>query len=260
MQDGTGSTKHPVDKCKAPAPEARPWQQFRLLVEQGLRAELADKERIVSPILFAITMLLVFSFAMGEIEPDLKPRVYLAETFLTAFLALQLSFSRLFEPDRQDRVFELMRSYPISYTAWFLAKYTLVLIFGSIILLPTLIFGAFLHQTASQPLFSWAVCGIAFLALAGLAALGVLLSALTLKAQARQILYPLLYFPLTTPVLLAAVQASLLYIEIQLRPAAMAGMNGGMTTVNAWLGLLLAFNVIYFTLGVLLFSELMDDT
>lgn len=225
------------------------FNQYRTIVAQGLRAEFADKERLVSPVLFSITMLLLFSFALGELDASLKARVYLAETFLTAFFALQLSFSRLFEPDRQDRVFDLMRSYPVSHTAWFLAKYTLVVLLGLAVLAPTLLFGAFIHHTDKAPVFSWMVCGIAVLALLGLAALGVLLSAMTLKAHSRQILYPLLYFPLTTPVLLAAVQSSLIYLET----------GQSTTSVRAWLGLLASFDVIYFTLGVLLFTELVDD-
>ena len=224
------------------------YEQFSTLVRQGMLAELADRERLVSPVLFGITMMILFSFALGDVDPSFVKRIYLAETFLTALFALQLTFSRLFEPDRQDRVFDLMRSYPISHAAWFLAKYVLVLAVGFAVLAPTMLFGAFLHQTARQPVFSWEVCGIAVLALAGLAALGVLLSAMTLKANSRQMLYPLLYFPLTTPVLLAAVQASLIILE-----------GGEPQALRAWLGLLTGFDVIYFTLGILLFTELVDD-
>lgn len=225
-------------------------RQFRLIFAQGVKAELADRERLISPILFAMTMMLVFSFALGELDESLRPRVYLAETYLTAFFALQLAFSRLFEPDRQDRVFDVIRTYPVSHTAWFLAKYCLIVLLGAATLVPTMIFGAFLHQTARGTLFSWNVLGIAGLSLAGLAAMGVLLSALTLKSAARQMIYPLLYFPLTAPVLLAAVQASLVALE--------TGEIAGQA--RAWTGLLLAFDTIYLTLGVLLYSELVDET
>ena len=61
-------------------------KQYTLLVTQGLRAELADRERLVSPALFAATMLVLFSFALGEVDASLKARIYIAETFLTAFL------------------------------------------------------------------------------------------------------------------------------------------------------------------------------
>jgi heme exporter protein B len=226
-----------------------PVRQLAVLVGQGVRAELADKERLVSPVLFGMTMLILFSFAMGEPDPLLKRNFFVAQTFLTAFLALQLSFSRLFEPDRQDRVFDLMRTYPISSMAWFLSKYLLVLLLGAAILVPTILFSAFLYHSDKEPVLAWVVIGIALLALAGLSALGVLLSAMTLKANARQILYPLLYFPLTTPVLLAATNASLTYLEV-----------GEVTeNVTTWACLLLAFDVIYFTLGLLLYGELVDD-
>lgn len=226
------------------------WRQFRLIFAQGIKAELADRERLISPILFAMTMLLVFSFALGDLEEDLRQRVYLAETFLTAFFALQLAFSRIFEPDRQDRVFDVIRTYPVSHTAWFLAKYGLIVLLGAATLVPTMLFGAFLHQGARASLFSWNVFAIAGLVLAGLAAVGVLLSALTLKSAARQMIYPLLYFPLTAPVLLAAVQASLIVLE--------TGEISGQA--RAWTGLLLAFDTIYLTLGVLLYSELVDES
>ena len=73
---------------------------------------------------------------------------------------------------------------------------------------------------------------------------------MTLKANARQILYPLLYFPLTAPVLLGAVQSSRLCLD------------GGRAAadIKAWLGLLLGFDCIYVTLGILLFTELVDES
>ncbi len=226
------------------------FRQYFILVDQGIRAEFADRERLVSPVLFAVTLLVVFSFAVGEVEDAVRVKIYLAETFLTAFFALQVSFSRIFDPDRQDRVFDLMRTYPVSHNAWFLSKYTLVLLLGAATLVPTMCFGAFLHQSTKMQLFSGMVFLIAFLALAGLAALGVLLSVVTLKANSRQILYPLLYFPLITPVLLAAVQGAELYLR-----------DGELSdVVLPWLGLLLAFDTIYFTLSFLLFPELVDES
>lgn len=225
------------------------WGQWWLLVRQGLKAELADAERLISPVLFSVTLLILFSFAMGDVGPDLRPKVYLAGTFLTLLFSLQLCFSRLFDPDRQDLVFDLLRCYPVSHTAWYLSKYVLILILGAATLVPTMLFGAFLHHSVARPVFSWTVMGIASLALAGLGALGVLLSTITLKAHGRQILYPLLYFPLTTPVLLAAVQASLTVLD-----------RGAVdSTAATWMWLLLGFDAIYFVLGVLLYPELVDD-
>ena len=225
-------------------------RQTWFLLKHGLATERADAERLISPLLFSVTLLVLFAFAVGDIDPSLRQRLYLAEVFLTGFFALQVAFQRLFDPDRQDRVFDVLRSYPVSPLAYFVSKYALVLLQGTGVLLPTLVVGAFLNQSQGLSLWSWFLVLVSLLALIGLGALGVLLSTLTLGARARQILYPLLYFPLTAPVLLAAVQSSTLFLE-----------NGQSLTppVRAWLGLLLAFDTIYVTLGVLLFPELLDD-
>jgi|GEM_PF-679184 len=222
--------------------------QMSTLIRQGIRAEWREKERLVSPLLFAAVIQLLFAFSVGSVDGDLTRKIFLAQTFLTIFLALQVSFVRVFEPDMQDKVFDLIRSYPVSFDAWYLAKTVLVIGFGALIVLPTMILGAVFQGQASDPLFSLPMATITFLTLIGLAPLGVLLSALTLRAAARQILFPLIYFPLTTPVLLAAVNASDLYLA------------GGVLdeTVRGWLMILVAFDAIYLTLGYLLFREVVD--
>ena len=230
--------------------KASNFQQYRTIVAQGLRGELSDKERVASPILFALTILLIFNFAMGEIDSAYRVELFVAQAFFTALMALQICFSRVFETDRNDRVFDMMRVYPVSHGAWFFAKYTLVLVTGALILVPTILLAGFFHQTAKQSFVDPFVIGVALLALAGLAAIGVLLSAMTLKAGARQILYPLLYFPLTVPVLLGAVQCCLLHFD----------QTDRSESINSWLALLGCFDVIYLTLGYLLFGELIDDS
>jgi heme exporter protein B len=68
-----------------------------------------------------------------------------------------------------------------------------------------------------------------------------------LRSNARQILYPLLYFPLTTPVLLAAVESS---------KALLIEQHSLGHLMSSWLGLLVISGIMYFTLSLLLFGEL----
>jgi heme exporter protein B len=221
--------------------------QFRALLHQSIQAEWASAERWLSPLLFALTMLLLFSFAFGRVEPAFIPQLFVAANFLTAFFALQIAFSRVLEPDMQDRVFDQLRSYPLSPTAWFLSKYLLVLMIGLMILGPTLVLAdLFINESTisflSLPLFAIAACS-----LIALGALGVLLSTMMLRSNARQILYPLLYFPLTTPVLLAAVESS---------KALLIEQHSLSQLLSTWLGLLVISGIMYFTLSLLLFGEL----
>jgi len=224
------------------------FQQMQTLIGQGFRAEWREKERLVSPLLFAAVIQLLFAFSVGSVDGELSRKIFLAQTFLTVFLALQVSFVRVFEPDMQDKVFDLIRTYPVSFDAWYLAKTFLVICFGALILIPTIILGAIFQSQAGAQLLSIPLAAVAVLTLFGLAPLGVLLSALTMRATAKQILFPLIYFPLTTPVLLAAVNACDLYLA-----------NGVLNeSVRGWLIILVAFDTIYFTLGYLLFREVVD--
>jgi len=227
-----------------------PFAQFRILLSNGIKSELSDLERLISPLLFALTILILFSFAVGEVEPDMRIKLFVAEIFLTTFLALQISFSRVFEPARTDKVFDLLRTYPVSFNSWFLAKYVLVVLLGLSVALPTIFLGSLMAGKVLANVSIWGLVPVTALAVAGLSALGVLLAAITMKAQSRQILFPLLYFPLTAPVLLSAIQVSLSYLE-----------KGTFSSdTESWFLLLAAFDVIYVTLGVLLFSELVDDS
>ncbi len=225
----------------------RTFIQFQSLLQHSLMVEKANPERWLSPLLFAITVLLLFAFAFGQVEPQFIPQLLTAATYLTVFFSLQIAFSRILEPDTQDRVFEQLRSYPLSPIAWFLSKYVLVFLLGTSILLPTLIFANLFLNEGGPSLLSVPIFVIAWVALFGLCALGVLLSTMMLRSQAKQILYPLLYFPLTAPVLIAAVEGS------------RAHMVSGASLQNLmsnWLGLLVISGIIYFTLSLLLFGEL----
>ena len=225
----------------------RYWLQFRALMVQSIHVEWASSERWLSPLLFAVTVLILFAFAFGRVEPQFLPQMFIAATFLTAFFALQIAFSRILEPDMQDRVFEQLRSYPISPTAWFLSKYLVVITLGVLILMPTLLLANLFLNEGRDNLLDSSMMGIALIALLGLGALGVLLSTMMLRSNAKQILYPLIYFPLTTPVLLAAVESSRAHL---VDGSSLAKL------LSSWLGLLVIFGIMYFTLSLLLFGEL----
>lgn len=221
--------------------------QILTLIQHSFRLEWANPERWMAPLLFAITVLVLFSFSIGAIEGEGVARLIVAETYLTAFFSLQISFSRSLEPDLQDRVFDLLRTYPISPMAWFLGKYLTVFIMGILILLPTMGLTSFFYAKSGVSMMTWPLVTVALAALAGMVALGVLLSTMMMRSGSKQILYPLLYFPLTAPVLISAVESS--------KGILIDGYKLS-SLLESWLGLLLIFGVIYITLGTLLFGEL----
>jgi len=98
---------------------------------------------------------------------------------------------------------------------------------------------------------SWEVIPLLFLmallGTIGFCVLGTLLSAVTLKARARELLLPLILFPLMVPVILATIRC----MESVLRA-------GAIGDAAPWLRLLIGFDVIFLTLGVLIFDWVID--
>mgnify|MGYP003331396844 CR=1 FL=1 len=223
------------------------WKQYKSFVAQGWKADLADKERLITPFLFAITLLLLFNFVFDEISQGIEKYIFTAEVFLTSLFALQMSFVRIFTPDQQDKVFVQLQSYPLNYYAWFLGKYTLALLYSLSVFVPVVLLCGLFFSGSDFTVWNAGLWLTAGLSLIGLSTLGILLSTLTLKASGREMLFPLLYFPLAVPVLIASVQSSLIFLST--------------TQAGAWqwLGLLTGFDIIYFTLGLLLYGELINS-
>ncbi len=226
-------------------------RQTLFLSVHQLRYEFRQRERLLSLILLACNLLLMNWFAAGESDAENVHAVVVAQIFTTAFIAMQLAFVRIFEPEEEDRAFDLMTASPVSYPAWFLSKVLTANLIGVFVVFPIVFFSAIVHHNASSSLVSFSSFGFVFLVLNSLSSIGILLSTLVLRANARQILYPLLYFPLTVPVLLCAVQAMLNFLQHQIPIA---------DQFSSWLGMLLIFDFLYFGLGLIFYGDLLKSS
>jgi heme exporter protein B len=222
---------------------------FRLLFRQYIRSGFRQREQFLTSILFALVVILLFAFVWTDLARADHVSIILGEVYLTIFFALQLSFMRSFEIEAQDGVFSLMRLYPIGPSLWFLTKFLHVFLYGLMLSVVTLGLALFVHE--GTLMIGWESLGgsllILVMSVGGLAAIGTLLAVMTLQAEARHLLYPVLYFPMTIPVLLAGVEA--MRVVVQGNPD--WGFLWG-----SWLGLLAMFFGVYILLGLLLYGEL----
>jgi heme exporter protein CcmB len=215
-----------------------------------IRYEFQQRERLLSLLLLAVNLLLLSWFAFGETNPDTVHAIVVAQIFTTAFIAMQLAFVRIFEPEEEDRAFDLLMTSPLPAPVWYLSKVMTSSLMGLLVVYPVLVLSAMVNQSVSPRLLSGEIFIFVAFVLNTLSAIGVLLSALILRANARQILYPLLYFPLTVPVLLSGVQVLLNVLQHGL------SMQEQM---SSWLGLLLVFNLMYFGFGLLFYGDLLKS-
>jgi heme exporter protein B len=220
-------------------------RQAAAVAGKDLLIEVRGRHAVGSILPFAATVLIAFGLSLGP------GRTLLRHTapgllWLAVLFASILAFRRSYEAEGEDGALEGLVLAPLDRASVFLGKAAAVTIqllaLESVVLV--LVMALFDLSLADSPLV---VAGAFLLGTVGLAAVGSLFGVLTESARAREAVFPLLVLPLATPVLVAGVKATSL---------AAAGRGG---EAGSWLGLLVAFDLVFVALGTLVFGHLMED-
>jgi heme exporter protein B len=203
------------------------------------------RAQVAAILVFGATSLLLFSFAIGPSAEAL--RQYAAGfLWLGLLLSSTLTLAESFQNEMDDQALEGLLLLPADARALYygkaLANWAQLVLVG-VALVPMMVV---LYDAGTLRL--WALFGIIALGSAGLSAPGTLYAAMTSQARAKQTLLPLLLFPLVVPVLLASVKATGLVI-----------LGDPMGQLRAWVTLLAAFDLIYWSLCGVLFSRVVED-
>jgi heme exporter protein B len=203
------------------------------------------RHRFLAVLAFGATSLLLFSFAIGPDSTAL--RLHSAGfLWLALLLSSTLTLAENFQSELEQRAFEGLLLLPTSERALFYAKalanWTQLAVLGAA-LIPVMVV---LYDAGTTDLLRLAV--IVLLGSAGLSAPGTLYAAMSAGTKGRQMLLPLLLFPLVVPLLLASVKATSLII-----------LGDPMGQMNSWTTLLIAFDAIYWSLCGLLFGKVVEE-
>jgi heme exporter protein B len=220
--------------------------QTLAVLRKDLLVEWRGRARAVGVAIYALILLLLFSFAIGPDSNALREHAagYIWLTVLTAStLLLTQSFTNEVEGGALDALL-LLPTHPVAlYYGKALANFGILVGLA----LVTVAFGLVLcDMSLVAP--AWRLVAVLALGCGGLAAPGTLYAGLTVRTGAQQLMLPLLMFPLVVPSLLAAVKATSLCFE----PDVMGQMN-------SWLGVLIAFNAVYWALCGVLFIKVVDE-
>jgi heme exporter protein B len=215
-------------------------RQSLTIAAKDLRAELRSKEAINASLSFAVGILLLFSFAFDPTAEQTREisggLLWIVFAFAGA-LILNRSFARELVNDCLDA---LVAS-PVSGAALFLGKClanVTLLLAVELVCLP--VFGIFYNVRWSQQF--WPLLLVLVLTTWGMTVIGTMFSALTVNLRLRELMLPVLVYPMLIPGLMAA---------IQLTTPLMAGqpLAGDLLT---WLKLLVGFDVIFTALALAL--------
>lgn len=214
--------------------------QVFIIAAKDLRAELRTKEAVNAALAFALVILLLFSFAFdpsAETTRDISGGLLWIVFAFAGVLVLNRSFVRELPNDCLDALIAA----PIPGAALFLGKvlanYVLVL---AVELVSLPVFGVFYNVPwASQ---FWQLMLVVALGTWGLTVIGTIFSALTVNIRLREVMLPMLIYPIMIPALMGA---------MQLTSDLVVGKPIGAENIS-WLKMLVGFDVIYTAVSVLL--------
>lgn len=217
-----------------------------LVLRKDWLIEWRTRARLTALIFFSLSTLLLFSFAMG---PDINAlRAHAAGyLWLALFFASVLSLGESFRVEGENQALLGLVLTPVEARAIFLGKVfgNASLLFGlSLVLLPVAV-ALYDIDLMKAPLQLLATL---FLGSIGISAPGIVYSAISSNARARDVMLPLLLFPVLVPLLLATVNAT----RFCLGP-------DPQDQLGSWLKLLCAFDLIYLSLGFLVFPKVVEE-
>ena len=221
--------------------------QTLTLLAKDLRLEWRAKARLMAVGVFGLLSLVIFSIAVG---PDSKALNAGAAGFLVIALLLSstLALAESFRIEQERRALEGILLLPVRPGAIFYSK-AIANTLSLLMLAPGLsLVGVVLYGIELEPANALSFFAIWLLAAAGLSAPGTLYAAMTSQLRSRDVLLPLLLFPLVVPVLMAACKA-----------LALALFGDPMGQIRSWTLLLLCFDLIYWSLGGILFSYVIEE-
>lgn len=219
--------------------------QFFLLLRKDLLLEMRRRESLLTMFFFGTLLLFVFHFSF-DLVPARVSEMAPGLLWLAFLFTGTLGLAQLFEAERNNHCLEALLLSPMDRGTLFLAKTSfnfILMVLVEIVVIP--LFWVLFN------LRSWDVIPSLFLVTllgtVGFCVLGTLLSAVTLKARARELLLPLILFPLMIPVILGTIRC----METILRA-------GDLGDALPWLRLLVGFDVIFLTVGVLIFDWVIE--
>lgn len=231
-----------------PEPTKRPaGNYFRAVMAiawKDLSAELRSRELISSMLVFSLLVILIFYFAL---ELDVKARngITAGALWVTFAFAGTLGLNRSMAVEKDRGCLDGLLLAPVDRSAIFFGKAISNLAFMLIIEAIVLPVYSVMYNIN---LFNLGLLGIILIGSIGYISVGTLLAAMSVQTRTRDVLLPILLFPLVIPVLVAAVKASsgfLLALE--------------MSEILPWINILIVYDLIFIAVSFMVFDFVVEE-
>jgi len=218
-----------------------------LIARKDLRVEMRSREMIYTTLFFAVSVVLVFSFAFVR---DGKAVDNAAAGILWVAIAFSgtLALGRTFERERQAETLRALLLAPVERAAVYLGKLFAVL---GLLLLVELLLVPLVALLFQAPLGRAPGLFLALVATGslGFAAVGTLFAAMLVRAESRDVLLPVVLYPVTLPALVGGIQGT----------AAIFSPEPDLALAETWLSMLIFFDAVFVTLALWTFAPVMSE-
>ncbi|MGQ0737103.1 MAG: heme exporter protein CcmB [Acidobacteriota bacterium] len=218
-----------------------------LVVRKDFAVEARSWELVSTTLFFAVACVLVFSFALVE-EGRAVANVAAGILWVAIAFAGTLALGRTFERERQTDTLRALMLAPSDRPALYVGKLLGILCLMGMteaVLVPLV--GLFFQAPiAAAPVMFTALLAAGTL---GYAAVGTLFAAMLVRARGRDVLLPILLYPITVPVIIAGVRGT----------AALFQDVPDIGLAQFWLALLVFFDAVFVTLALWTFEPLMTE-
>lgn len=214
------------------------------IVHKDLAAELRSFELISAMLVFSLLVIIIFNFAL-ELDVKVRQSVTAGVLWTTFAFAGTLGLNRSMSTEKDRGCMDGLLLAPVDRSAIYFGKAISNLAFMLIVEAIVLPVYSVLYNVN---LFRFDLLGIILLGSIGYTAVGTLLSAMSVQTRTREVLLPILLFPVAIPVLLAAVKAS---------SSLLAGAE--FSEVLTPLNILIVYDVVFIAVAFMLFDHVVEE-
>ncbi|MBN1666028.1 MAG: heme exporter protein CcmB [Anaerolineales bacterium] len=214
------------------------------VVRKDLTSEWRSRELLTAMLVFALLVILIFNFAL-ELDAQARASVTSGVLWVTFAFAGTLGLNRSMAIEKDRGCLDGLLLAPVDRAAIYFGKAISNLVFMLVVELIVLPVYSVLYNTN---LFQPGLLLVILLGSIGYVAVGTLLSTMAIQARTRDILLPILLFPLAIPVLIAAVKAS-------------GGFMQGLaySDVQNWVTLLIVYDLIFVAIAFMFFDYVVEE-
>jgi heme exporter protein B len=193
----------------------------------------------------AVTILILLGLSLGPDASALRNAAVGAVWLATLFSGV-LAFNRSFQVELESGALEPLLLYPGPRWTIFAGKLLANLIFVTLMVVIVMTAGVVLFGVAVPE--TWPrILVVVILGIIGLVTLGTFYASISSRSRAREVLLPLLLFPMLVPVLLAATTATKALLGADL-----------MHESGAWIRLLAGYDLVFVTATFIAFEHVIE--